>query len=150
MLIPLVGTVNASDAHNEWPMPLHPSEAAGLVSGSVTGHWNTFTIHQLREVVLKEVRLLFPRGHLAMSEDIFFVVADVTEFYWCLENRGQRCWQTSCNAQDSPRSRELSGPKCQVCWGWETLVWRHFGTHMPGERIGRIILNRSISELEKI
>ena len=39
-----------------------------------------FTIHQLREVVPKEVRLLFPRGHLVMSKDIF-VVVDVTEFY---------------------------------------------------------------------
>ena len=127
----------------------HPSEAAGLVSGTVTGPWNMFTIHQLREVVLKEVRLLFPRGHLVMSKDTF-VVVDVTEFYCYLESRGQRCHQTSCNAQDSPHSRELSGPKWQVCWGWETLVWRHFETHMPGERICRIILNRSMSELEQI
>ena len=39
------------------------------------------TTHQLREEVLKAVRLLLPRGRLVMSKDIFFVVVvEVTEF----------------------------------------------------------------------
>ena len=39
------------------------------------------TTHQLREEVLKEVRLLLSRGRLVMSKDIFFVVVvEVTEF----------------------------------------------------------------------
>ena len=100
----LIGTVNASDTH-KWMVPaivncssMHPSEAAGLLSGSVTGHWNMLTTHQLREEVLKEVRLLLSRGRLVMSKDIFFVVVvEVTEFSWYLESRDQRCFQTSCN-----------------------------------------------------
>ena len=46
-----------------------------------------------------------PRGHLAMSRDIW--LSQRGQCYWHLAGRGQGCWEASYNAQDSPPQQRI-------------------------------------------
>ena len=70
--------------------------------------------------------------------------------YWSLLGAGQGWCQAAFSAQDSPPTTK-SGPRCQWCWGWETVVpseterWMQFWGRQvvlretvllyPGERV---------------
>ena len=65
---------------------------------------------------------LAPRECLPASGDAFGFLQLVHRCYQHLVSRSQGCRQRSHNVRDSPQNKELSGPKCQQSWGWETLV----------------------------
>ena len=63
-----------------------------------------------------------PRGHLAMSEDIF---SQLGKGGWLLASDGYKPGMllTSHNAQDSPHNEGSSGPKWQSCQDWDALEY---------------------------
>lgn len=59
--------------------------------------------------------IIMPTGHIWLCLKTFSVATTggwwVGEVYWHLVDRGQGCYYTSRNAQGSPNSKEVSGPK---------------------------------------
>lgn len=91
------------------------------------GNWNSYWnlilwFLSLRAVIFQLKYILYPLntpGNLTVCEDMFDChnlmvsttgVSKLLTISWC----------TVC--QPPPHNKELSSPKCQLCWGWDTLV----------------------------
>ena len=61
--------------------------------------------------------------HLAMSGDIFDCHNWRGKCYRHLEGGVWGCCWTSDNVEESPHNKEVSGPTCRECRGWETKVY---------------------------
>lgn len=54
-----------------------------------------------------------------------FVIVTTKECYWHLVDGGQDATKHPTRHRTAPTARNyLSGPKCQYCWGQETLLYR--------------------------